>query len=140
METTYKVREKELQDSLAIYEKEVCERKDELNKELQSLVDARSAAIEAARKEREVTDNPQLYTLPLLDDEIHDIEYLNGIRGKMRYPAVIGKVIWSSFIQKKVNPFIAKIIGANTICGIYKITNQLTQESYIGQSLDIQKR
>lgn len=58
----------------------------------------------------------------------------------MRFPAVIGKVIWSSFIQKKINPFISKIIGPKVVTGIYKITNQNTQECYIGQSLDIAKR
>ena len=99
-----------------------------------------AAAIEALRKEKEVAENPKQYQLPLTDDEIHDIEYLNGIRSKMRFPAVVGKVIWSSFIQKKINPFAASILGNKTVIGVYKITNQLTQECYIGQSIDIAKR
>lgn len=58
----------------------------------------------------------------------------------MRFPAVIGKVIWGSFIQKKINPFTTKILGNKIITGIYKITNQTTQECYIGQSVDVAKR
>ncbi|MGN0992835.1 MAG: GIY-YIG nuclease family protein [Bacilli bacterium] len=32
------------------------------------------------------------------------------------------------------------VLGTKTICGIYKITNQITKECYIGQSVDIAKR
>lgn len=108
--------------------------------ELNKLKATHAAAIEALRKEKEVAENPKQYQLPLTEDEIHDIEYLNGIRNKMRFPAVIGKVIWSSFIQKKINPFTASILGNKNVCGIYKITNQLTQECYIGQSVNIATR
>lgn len=108
--------------------------------ELNKLKATHAAAIEALRKEKEVAENPKQYQLPLTEDEIHDIEYLNGIRNKMRFPAVIGKVIWSSFIQKKINSFTASILGNKNVCGIYKITNQLTQECYIGQSVNIATR
>ena len=32
------------------------------------------------------------------------------------------------------------ILGLDTICGIYKITNQKTNECYIGQAVDVAKR
>lgn len=112
----------------------------ECQKELQILKDAKAATIEAARKEKEVAENPDNYKLPLTEDEIHDIEYLNSIRHKMRFPAVVGKVIWSSFIQKKATAFANKLFGNQTKCGIYKITNQCTGECYIGQSVNLQDR
>lgn len=140
METTYSNQEKEWQDKIHHVEEVYNNKLNELNQELETLLKTRSAAIEAARKEKEIAENPQLYKLPLSLDEIHDIEYLNSIKSKMRFPAVIGKVIWGSFIQKKINPFTTKILGNKIITGIYKITNQTTQECYIGQSVDVAKR
>lgn len=64
-----------------------------LELKLAMLKQTHAAAIEALRKEKEIAEDPTQYKLPLTDDEIHDIEYLNGIKSKMRFPAVIGKVI-----------------------------------------------
>lgn len=33
-----------------------------------------------------------------------------------------------------------KILGAEKVCGIYKITNQETGECYVGQAKDVRKR
>lgn len=139
--------DKEFEDKRDTLELEFLERQEKLlvdqatvELQLAMLKETHAAAIEALRKEKEIAEDPTQYKLPLTDDEIHDIEYLNGIRNKMRFPAVIGKVVWSSFIQKKINPFTASILGNKTVTGIYKITNQLTQECYIGQSVDIAKR
>lgn len=113
---------------------------EELEKQLQKLKDTRIAAIEAARKEREIQEQPEKYCLPMEDAEIHDIEYLNGIMPKLRYPEVLGKYLWSVFGQKKIKTFLANILGPQDVCGIYKITDILTQEAYIGQSKNVQKR
>ena len=32
------------------------------------------------------------------------------------------------------------ILGAKTVCGIYKITNQKNEKCYIGQSVDVSRR
>lgn len=32
------------------------------------------------------------------------------------------------------------VVGLKEVCGIYKITNQKTNQCYIGQSVDISKR
>lgn len=55
-------------------------------------------------------------------------------------PIVLSKLIWTQYFQKKVNELCDRILGKETVCGIYKITNLLTEESYIGQSVDISKR
>jgi len=33
-----------------------------------------------------------------------------------------------------------RILGSSTVCGIYKITNLITKEVYIGQSVNISDR
>lgn len=113
---------------------------DQIQQELDSLKATRAAAIEAARQEQTIADNPQKYCLPFEADELHDIDYLNQIKPKLRNPEILGKVIWSTFIQKKYNTFAANILGQNEVCGIYKITDQISKEAYIGQSVSIQTR
>lgn len=113
---------------------------DEERNKLQSLQRQKAATIEAFRREQEVQEKPELYRIPFDEDEIHDIDYLNQIRPKMRFPQVIGKVIWSSFIQKKMNNFVTNLLGKDKVCGIYKITDNITQESYIGQSVSVAER
>ena len=111
-----------------------------VQKELNSLKATRAAAVEAAKQEQTIADNPQDYSLVFDADELHDMDYLNQIKPKLRNPDIAGKVIWSTFIQKKYNNFTAKILGVDEVCGIYKITDQITKEAYIGQSVSIQTR
>lgn len=111
-----------------------------VRQELASLKATRDAAIEAARKEREVQEQPDKYSVPMTEDEVHDIEYLNNIMPKLKFPEVLGKCIWSVFFQKKMKAFLAGIFGAADVCGIYKVTDQVTGEAYIGQSVCVQKR
>lgn len=111
-----------------------------VQKELNSLKATRAAAVEAAKQEQTIADNPQDYSLVFDADELHDMDYLNQIKPKLRNPEIAGKVIWSTFIQKKYNNFTAKILGVDEVCGIYKITDQITKEAYIGQSVSIQTR
>ena len=111
-----------------------------VQKELNSLKATRAAAVEAAKQEQTIADNPQDYSIVFDADELHDMDYLNQIKPKLRNPEIAGKVIWSTFIQKKYNNFTAKILGTEEVCGIYKITDQITKEAYIGQSVSIQTR
>ena len=113
---------------------------EQAQEELNRLKDTRLAAIEAARKEKEIQEQPDDYKIPMEEAEIHDIEYLNTVMPKLKYPEVLGKCIWSVFFQKKMKTFLTNILGPDDICGIYKVTDMITQEAYIGQSRNIQKR
>lgn len=136
----YKDMEKQEQEHLfAIQEENKVKIQEQLNY-LESLRKTKIAATEALRKEQQIAEDPNLYLLPLTEDEIYDISYLNQIKKKMRNPEVIGKVIWSAFIQKKYNSFAANILGTQVVSGVYKITDQITQEAYIGQSVNIASR
>ena len=108
--------------------------------ELQSIKKTRDDAIEAARKEREIQEQPDKYCIPMSDDEIHYIEYLNNVMSRLKFPEVIGKCIWSVFFQKKMKSFLAGILGQEEVCGVYKITDGLTGECYIGQSVKVKAR
>lgn len=107
--------------------------------ELESLRNTRAAIIEAHKREEELSNN-DFYVLQIPDDELDDIHYLERIKPKLHFPIVVGKIIWTTFIQKKVVNLAARILPQKDTTGIYKITNLNTSECYIGQSVNIRQR
>ena len=65
---------------------------------------------------------------------------LNKIKVSFHQPVVLNKIIWSTYFQKQTTEMCNRILGTTTKCGIYKITNLLTKQCYIGQSVNIQDR
>lgn len=118
----------------------IAEEKDKVEQELAAIKKTRDDAIEAARKEREIAEQPDKYCIPMTEDEIADIEYLNSIMPRLKFQEVLGKCIWSVFFQKKMKSFLAGILGQDEVCGVYKITDRLTGETYIGQSVKVKSR
>ena len=49
-------------------------------------------------------------------------------------------LIWSTYFQKDMTALCNRILGTDTVTGIYKITNQENGKCYIGQSVDVSKR
>lgn len=80
------------------------------------------------------------YQLNLSENDKSDINNLQKVRDYLHNPRILDMLIWTTFYQKPMTALCKNIFGTQAKCGIYKITNQLTQECYIGQSLDIQTR
>ena len=75
------------------------------------------------------------------EEEANDIKILEGIKPRLAKPRVLSMLIWSTFYQKQMNALCARVLGTEEdVCGIYKITNQITSEAYIGQAVDIAAR
>jgi len=49
-------------------------------------------------------------------------------------------LIWQTYWQPLAKKRFPIILGTKTITGIYKITNLKTNDCYIGQALDMDKR
>lgn len=107
---------------------------------LAAIRQTRVSAIEAAKKETEVKNSPEKYSIPMAVSEIQDIEYLDTVMQRLNYPEVIGKCIWSVYFQKKMKGFLSNVLGPDEVCGVYKITDQRTGEPYIGQARKIKER
>ena len=114
---------------------------DKCNAELDKIRATRDAAIQALNKEKEIKEQLSFYCLQLTDEERNDIQILEGIKPRLAKPRVLSMLIWSTFFQKQMNSLCARVLGTeNVVCGIYKITNQVTSEAYIGQAVDIAGR
>lgn len=113
---------------------------DQYKKELGQIRDNRAAALEALRKEKQIKEDKAKYSLSPSYDDLNDIVELEHLRKKFKKPRVISMLIWQTYFSPLAKKRFVEILGTKTICGIYKITNQETNECYIGQSVDVYKR
>lgn len=107
---------------------------------LNKIVQTRNQAHAALLKQRQIKQNKDNYRLAPSVSDLQDIHSLERIKQTLHKPRVLSMLIWQTFwqpIAKKQFPIILK---DKTKMGIYKITNTQTDQSYIGQSVDIYKR
>lgn len=114
---------------------------DKCNAELDKIRATRDAAIQALNKEKEIKERLSFYCLQTTEEEANDIKILEGIKPRLAKPRILSMLIWSTFYQKQMNALCTRVLGTEKdVCGIYKITNQITSEAYIGQAVDVATR
>ena len=104
--------------------------------ELNNIKNTRAAAIEALRKEKEIKENKEQYCLQVSATDLEDIKVLTKVKTQLKQPRILSMLIWSTYYQKPMTQLCNSILGTATITGIYKITNQLDDYCYIGQSVN----
>ena len=92
------------------------EESNKIKEDLEQIRKTRASAQEALLKEQEIKENMSFYSLNPSQNDLDDIQALERIKPKLHQPRI------------------------KEVCGIYKITNQKTNQCYIGQSVDISKR
>ena len=113
----------------------------EEEKKLDKIRATRKAAQEALTREQEIKAKQEFYCLQFEKSDLNDIDTLMNIKSTLRKPRILSMLIWQTYFQKPLKELAARVLGTtNTVCGIYKITNQLDNKCYIGQSVDVAKR
>lgn len=112
----------------------------DLNKQLQERKRTVQAAIEQAKRDLEDKEQAEFYKLHLSSEDIEEITRLRTVIPYLRSAEPINKVIWSVYYFHATNDLVGRVVGKDTVSGIYKITNIDTKMSYIGQSVDIAAR
>ena len=132
--------QEEVLNNMEILDSKYKKEKDKIKEDLEQLKATRAAIIQANIKEKEIEENSTFYCLTISEIDKADIKMLENIKPQLNKPRVLSMLIWSTFFQKPMTTLCNNIIGTSTVTGIYKITNQVTKECYIGQSVDISKR
>ena len=147
LETQYHSTEAEYDELMEDLEAAYDEKQDELAEmldneriELDKISKVRAAAIQAQIKEKEIKEQSAFYCLNISKLDLDDIEVLERIKPKLHQPRILSMLIWSTYYQKPMTALCNNILTKDTVCGIYKITNQTNNMCYIGQSVDIAKR
>lgn len=111
-----------------------------IQEDLNNLKATRAAAHEALMKEQEVKDNKDNYRLLPSQADLTDARRLEIVKRELNKPRILSMLIWQTYWQPLAKKQFPQILQDKTKCGIYKITNTITDECYIGQSVDIYKR
>lgn len=112
----------------------------EIQKELDKITATYKASIEARLREQEIAEKIEYYKIKISETDLIDINILEKMKTQLTNPRILSMLIWSTYFQKPLKTLCNNILGTEVVCGIYKITNQITGECYVGQSKDIAKR
>ena len=112
----------------------------DIQKDLDKIRATHIAAQEAILKEKQIKEQLNFYCLRPSQEDLDDVQSLERIKPKLHQPRILCMLIWSTYFQKSMTALCNNILGVNEVMGIYKITNQETDECYIGQAVDVAKR
>ena len=114
--------------------------KEQIQNEIDKLKASLSAGVEARLREQQKKDKIGFYKLSINDADLSDVKMLENLKGSLHKPVVLSKLIWTQYFQKQMTQLCDRVFGKKPISGIYKITDLITEECYIGQSVNIQQR
>lgn len=136
LEKSYKTKEEEYDKKCAALVSEMADMQSQYAEIQSQLVQGAAAAL----REREKKEKINFYKLKLSDSDSIDIKELFELRKRFRNPSALSKLIWSEYFLKQTSELCNRVLGTNIKCGIYKITNLISNQAYIGQSVDIASR
>ena len=116
------------------------QQKKQINNELNNLRASLSAGVQARLREQEKKEKINFYKLSINESDLSDIKMLENLKSSFHKPVVLSKLIWTQYFQKQMTELCDRVFGKKTICGIYKITDLITEQCYIGQSVNVQDR
>lgn len=140
LNSSYEQQQAKLMQSYEQTSTELTERIKKLQDELKSIENTKLAILEAQKKEQQIKEKLSFYCVTLSEAEAADIRVLERIKPELKAPRILSMLIWSTYYQKPMTTLCNNVLGTNTICGIYKITNQKNDCCYIGQAVDVAKR
>lgn len=114
--------------------------KKQIQAEINKLKASLSAGVEARLREQEKKDKINFYKLSISEADLADVKMLQNLKSSFHKPVVLSKLIWTQYFQKQMTQLCDRVFGKKPISGIYKITDLITEECYIGQSVNIQQR
>ena len=114
--------------------------KQQIQNDLNKLKASLSAGVEARLREQEKKEKINFYKLSISDADLSDVKMLENLKASFHKPIVLSKLIWTQYFQKQMTQLCDRVFGKKIVCGIYKITNLITEQCYIGQSVNIQQR
>ena len=130
----------QINQNLQFQQQQASKEKEKINQQLQKIRSLLNAGIEARLREQQKKEKIDFYKVSINDADKADIQMLENLKISFHKPIVLSKLIWSQYYQKQVTQLCDRVVGKKIVCGIYKITDLLTQQCYIGQSVNISDR
>lgn len=113
---------------------------EKLEAERAKLAASIEASIKARVREKEIKEQLDFYCLQVDPLDLSDIQTLEKVKNRLNKPRILSMLIWQTYYQKPMTQLCNDILGTTVVTGIYKITNQTTNQVYIGQARDMAAR
>lgn len=126
--------------SAAETKKSVNEEIEELKLLLEDYKSKRDLINQAIVHEKEIHEQQDFYRIILNESDKEDIQILNTVEMRLRNRESLYKLILDVFYKKPLDDMLNRVLEGKEFCGIYRITNLKTNESYIGKSTNIKNR
>lgn len=126
--------------SAAETKKSVNEEIEELRSLLEDYKSKRDLINQAIVHEKEIHEQQDFYRIVLSESDKEDIQILNTIEMRLHSREALYKLIYDVFYKKPLDDMLNRVLEGKEFCGIYRITNLKTNESYIGKSTNIKNR
>lgn len=109
-----------------------------IQEELDSLRSLENAARMARIRDMNEKNEENWHRIIFSKEDMEELSELNEI--KLRNPLPLKKAIYDIYYREPVRDLLNRILGDDKPSGIYKITNIVTKQAYIGKSVDIHRR
>lgn len=131
----------QLEQEYKIYKTQMNQQKKQLSTEIEKMKSSLAAAAMSNKREQQKKDKISFYKLFVSEEDLSDIKNLEILKPSLHKPVVLSKLIWSQYFQKEMTNLCNRVLNNHkNVCGIYKITDLITNECYIGQSKNIEDR
>lgn len=132
----YETKEREFELKI----QQIKEEQESAENQLSQIKTVYEAATAARIREKEDQTKRMFYQLQIPKTQISDMTKLEEWKRELNDPSIVSKIIWSSYVIKPASDLCNRVLGTSAVCGIYKITNILTGDIYIGQSVNVADR
>lgn len=116
------------------------QKKEQIQTEIDTLKASLAAGVQARLREQQKKEKLDFYKLSINKADLDDVMILENLKPSLHKPVILSKLIWTQYFQKQMTELCDRVLGKNIVCGIYKITDTLTEQCYIGQSVNISDR
>ncbi len=132
----YNNKQNELEEEYNTKTEEYKARLQESEEKLKALESKQLAYIQAQQRQKEIEEKKDYYRLNISESDLSDISMLRELQPRFCKKESIDKLIWEVYYKPAYDALMARIITKpGKACGIYKITDLITGQAYIGQSV-----
>lgn len=92
-------------------------------------------------RKKQMDTQQAFYQLEISESAKRDVQKLINLSDELSNPDVLLKLVYKTYFEKPMNDLLTRVVGVNSErSGIYKITNTLYNEAYIGQTVNMKDR
>lgn len=140
LEQQYQFKQKQFEEDFQVLNDALQDELKIVKAELDEFQTKRAAVNEAIRREREIEEQEDFYSIDIPQADQEDIQLLQSLDLRLHNRDVIPKLVWELFVRRPCQEMIKRVTGGRKIGGIYKITYKKTGEAYIGKTTDFSTR